>query len=160
MNNEKKEEKKKLKSGDWLLLILYSSGINEDINEPITGKTRLVKLIFVFEKECLPLFKKGDCAIDENSLPEFFAWKFGPMSKDVLEDLDFFIKIKFIQQTEVKNSFAFEEAEEISSFAADNSLETNFERDYIDYTYVLSPIGKSMWRKKYFFVLMQMKLSL
>lgn len=148
MSTEKQEEKMKLKSGDWLLLLLYSRGVNEDANEPITGKTRLVKMIFVFEKECLPLFKKGGCVIDEHSLPEFFPWKFGPMSKDVLEDLDFFVKIKFIQQIEVKNSFAFEEADEISSFTADNSLDTSIERDYIDYTYTLTVIGKKYVEEK------------
>src|SRR6266704_668670 len=132
----------KLKSPDLLLLLLYSKGVGEEYNEPIIGRTRLTKMIFVFEKECLKNFQKDTNIIDEAKLPEFFAWKFGPMSKDILMDLELFIKIKFIEAKENKNSLAFEEAEEYASFIAETTLEVSEEQEYVELSYSLTDMGK------------------
>jgi hypothetical protein len=44
---------------DVLLLLLYSPGKRGAINEPIVGRTRLVKMLFLFSKEGLPQYRKG-----------------------------------------------------------------------------------------------------
>lgn len=138
----------KIKSADLLLLLLYSKGVGTEYNEPISGRTRLTKMIFVFEKECLRDFQKDKNIIDEGKLPQFFAWKFGPMSKEIFMDLELFIKIKFIVATENKNSLAFEEAEEYSTFMQESSLGAAEEQSYIESSYQLSPLAVSYVKEK------------
>jgi uncharacterized protein len=132
----------KLTSGDLLLLLIYSKGTTEGVNEPIVGRTRLVKMVFLFEKEVYKDFCKDRCLIEEQDLPDFFAWHFGPMSKEVLQDLEFFIKIHFIEAKEEKNTFAFEEAEEFSSLTKDSSFDEDPEEVYIYQKYFLTDLGK------------------
>ncbi len=130
----------KLTSGDLLLLLLYARGITSNLAEPILGRTRLVKTAFLFEKEVYEGFKKDNPI--EADLPEFFPWNFGPMAKEVPQDLEFFIKIKFIEALEEKNTVSFEEAEEFSSLAADSSLRDQQEQDYVTQKYSLSRLGR------------------
>ncbi len=132
----------KIKSPDLLLLLLYSTGSGNDVNEPIAGRTRLIKTIFVFEKEYYSDFRQDNDILEENNLPDFFPWKYGPMSKDVLVDLEFFIKIKFIATKQLKDSLAFEEAEEYTSIINDVSLEQNEEQEYTEEEYKLTDTGK------------------
>lgn len=74
---------------DILLLLLYAPGIEGRINEPIEGRTRIVKMLFVFRKEVLEKFRsKSD--LSEKDFYEFFAWNFGPFSTQVYDDLTFF----------------------------------------------------------------------
>ena len=131
----------KLKARDLLLLILYTEGAKPNINEPISGRTRLLKMIVAFEEELFDDFKKGNDILQKEDLPEFFAWNFGPMSTEVLGDLEFFIKIKFIETKEV-NSLSAEEVEEISAIANDMFLDKNEEEEYTEKEYSLSNIGK------------------
>lgn len=131
----------KIKSGDLLLLFLYQSGLNDDINEPVQGRTKLVKSIFLFEKEYYKNFAKGDINAIDIILPDFFAWKFGPMSTDVLSDLEFFVNINFIKCIEIKSSCDYEEADEFISLQDDISLGNNFEEEYTECNYKLSPTG-------------------
>lgn len=81
---------------DILLLLLFSPGVRDDVNEPIKGRTRFTKMLFLFGKECLTHFKKGT-AIDQESFYEFFAWNFGPFSKEVYDDLMFFVLRGFVE---------------------------------------------------------------
>jgi hypothetical protein len=90
-------EKKMLKGKDILLILLYLPGALKEKNEPIIGRTRITKMMFLFEKE---LFKNFD-NIREESLPEFFAYDYGPFSKDLLDDIRFFRMIKFISEDSV-----------------------------------------------------------
>lgn len=83
---------------DILLLLLYSSGTGESYNEPIAGRTRLVKMLFLFKKEVLSHFRRGT-DIDEDNFYKFFAWNFGPFSRDVYDDLTFFILRGFIESS-------------------------------------------------------------
>jgi hypothetical protein len=81
---------------DILLLLLYSPGQHDGFNEPVVGRTRLVKMLFLFSKECLRHFRKGT-KITEESFYEFFAWDFGPFSKQVYDDIMFFVLRDFIE---------------------------------------------------------------
>jgi hypothetical protein len=80
---------------DIMLLLLYSPGRGPEPNEPIVGKTRLVKMIFLFKKEALAHFRKGT-EISEDAFYEFFAWTFGPFSTQVYDDLNFFMLRDFV----------------------------------------------------------------
>lgn len=130
----------KLKARDLLLLLLYTEGVHSVVNEPISGKTRLLKMIVAFEEELFDDFKKDNDIFNKEDLPEFFAWNYGPMSTDVLEDLEFFLKIKFIESKKI-NSLSTEEAEEIFTITDDIFVDES-DDEYIDEEYQLSDIGK------------------
>lgn len=83
---------------DILLLILYSPGKTNLVNEPIAGKTRLMKMLFLFMKEALPHFSNGT-DISEESFYQFFPWNFGPFSSQVYDDLVFFKLTGFIKSS-------------------------------------------------------------
>ncbi len=90
-------EKKHMNSKDLLLCFLYSPGQKNIINEPILGRTKLTKMMFLFEKEIYNQFFRDDIEI---SLPEFKPYYFGPFSNDVFNDLVFFQSIGMIQTNE------------------------------------------------------------
>lgn len=140
----------KLNSGDLLLLFLYSKGTGLDVNEPISGKTRLVKMAFLFEKEIYKNFVQDKVLIDEKDLPEFFPWNFGPMSRDVLQDLEFFIDIGFVESIEEKDTFAYEEAEEFSSLDKEELLQEpeDLENEFVNYKYLLTKLGEEYIQEK------------
>lgn len=81
---------------DVLLLLLYSPGVGDQVNEPIIGKTRLTKMVFLFKKEAWPHFSKN-ISISNDKFYDFFAWNFGPFSKEVYDDLVFFQNRGFIE---------------------------------------------------------------
>ena len=77
----------KLTGKKFILLLLYSpitTGCN--VNVPIAGRTRLMKMGFLFKEEVLNDFQK-DRTFDEVALPEYFAWKYGPFSGEFLNGI-------------------------------------------------------------------------
>ena len=84
---------------DILLILLYSPGQKNQINEPIVGRTRLLKMMFLFREEVLEHFRRGT-EISEQNFYEFFPWDFGPFSSQVYDDLTFFILRGFIESDE------------------------------------------------------------
>ncbi len=78
----------KLTGKKFLLLILYAPTEKETYNIPISGRTRLMKMGFLFDKELRSDFEK-DKSFDEIELPKYFAWKYGPFSVGLLNDLEF-----------------------------------------------------------------------
>ena len=113
----------KLNGADYLLLLLYASN-----KSPIFGAVRLTKMMFLFNKEISALLKsKG---LDSDNLPEFVAYNFGPFSKDVYEQIEFFKGLKFIK---VINVLAKEDMAEVDDWEED-SFEFEFiarERDLL-----------------------------
>jgi len=90
-------KKKELSGKDLLLTLLYCPGFKSDPNEAIVGRTRITKMIYLFEKE---LYKKeffNDMSI---ILPEFEPYHYGPFSRELFDDLGFFISIGLIQTEE------------------------------------------------------------
>jgi hypothetical protein len=96
---------------DVLLLLLYSPGKGKSVNEPIVGRTRLVKMLFLFKMEALAHFRKGTQINDENFY-SFFAWDFGPFSSQVYDDLTFFILRGFVENPDSQEESLPESAEE------------------------------------------------
>lgn len=75
---------------DYLLLLLYLNKC-----APIKSAVRLTKMMFIFEKEIVPLLKQQGLTIDK--LPEFIPYNYGPFSKDVYEQVELFQSISFIR---------------------------------------------------------------
>ncbi len=80
---------KKMTGADALLLLLYLDNQN-----PIDGAIRLTKMMFLFDNEIVPILNKHGLELE--NLPKFFAYNYGPFSKDLYEQLDLFSGINFI----------------------------------------------------------------
>lgn len=85
----------KLNGADYLLLLLYL-----DNGKPIKGAIRLTKMMFLFTQEIQPVLKNA--GVDSENLPSFIAYNFGPFSKDLYEQIDFFSNIKFIHTQDIR----------------------------------------------------------
>lgn len=86
----------KLTGKKLLLIFLYAPDEKGNFNAPISGRTRLMKMGFLFEEEILGEFKR-DSTLEDIILPEYFAWKYGPFSRSLLDDLEFLINQQFVK---------------------------------------------------------------
>ena len=89
-------QKMKLTGKKFILMLLYSPVEGEKTNIPISGRTRFMKMGFLFDKELKKDFEK-DKIFEEILMPEYFAWKYGPFSKELLNDLEFLINQEYIE---------------------------------------------------------------
>ncbi len=109
---------------DLLLLLLYSPGRGGEPNEPVEGRTRLVKMLFLFREEALHDFRRGTEITAENFY-EFFPWDFGPFSREVYDDLTFFQLRGFVASEDAPTETLPESAAEWAmwqqSLSADDS---------------------------------------
>jgi len=78
-------QSKRLSGKEALILMLYLPGHSKHPGEPITGRTRLIKMMFLFSKEIQPQLRKQGL---DFALPEFAAYDYGPFSADVMNDLE------------------------------------------------------------------------
>ncbi|NUC74763.1 DUF4065 domain-containing protein [Haloterrigena sp. SYSU A558-1] len=67
-----------------------------DDGEPIEGRTRLQKLVFLMQKELEQREQSGMVG----SAYEFIPYDYGPFSKDLYDDLDAMINQQFVDDTE------------------------------------------------------------
>lgn len=136
--------KKDITGKDLLLCFLYSPGIYDDNNEPIIGRTKIMKMMFLFEEELCSTFFKDNIEI---SLPEFEPYYFGPFSRQLFEDLSFFQSIGMIisEETNIPLSFA-DRIERDNAFDDEDDIwnEATFEKNVESYesSYRLSQGGK------------------
>lgn len=133
----------RLNGKDLVLAFLYSPGKNDLENEPITGRTRLSKMMFLFEQE----LNKEFFADLINELPNFYAYNYGPFSRELFENLDFFISIGFIapSPTEIPISEAENEESKVADEESfdDEWGEASFSNsDDVEQNFSLSPKGK------------------
>lgn len=113
---------KKLNGADYLLLLLYL-----DNKKPIKGAVRLMKMMFLFDKEIADLLKsKG---LDTGIMPEFIAYDYGAFSKEVYEQVELFKSIEFIKVRDIKASEELAEVDDLEDepfineeYARDNQL--------------------------------------
>ncbi len=82
----------------FILLLLYTPTSDDKVNIPISGRTRLMKMGFLFKEELKSDFEK-DKTFEELALPEYFAWKYGPFSGELLNDLEFLVNQSYIKST-------------------------------------------------------------
>ncbi|EAC3441152.1 TPA: hypothetical protein LWO12_000572 [Listeria innocua] len=150
--NDKKSE---LTGADYLLLLFYVSGVTHDKFEPIEGRTRITKMMFLFKEEWFDRIHLSEISNPEQ-LQLFEAYNYGPFSNDVHEQLDLFTSIGFINEkkTKIKSNkdidydFALKsdydnsEVNEIGWLDSDDGYEVT--------TYSLSKLGNEYVEKKIF----------
>lgn len=94
-----------------ILLFLYSPvSYGEEVNIPIQGRTRFMKMGFLFKEELLKQFQE-DKSFSKINLPDYFPWKYGPFSRDFLNDLEFLINREYVN-VDTGNGAITEELEE------------------------------------------------
>ncbi len=107
---------------DILLLLLYTPGVTGSVNDPISGRTRLTKMLFLFREEALQHFRAGT-EINAETFYEFFAWDFGPFSTQVYDDLLFFLLRGFVEAANAASDEVLpEEAAEWERWTETNDL--------------------------------------
>lgn len=85
---------------DLIMALLYAKGPQGECH-PIYGKTRLMKMIFLFEHELKKEFNKK--TLNDSALTKFEAYDYGPYSAGVYDDMEFLINNGFIK-AEIKKS--------------------------------------------------------
>ncbi len=77
---------------DLLLLFLLSPGPTKEEAEPITGRTRLMKLLYLLQQET-PTVK----LLELKNPYDFKPYHYGPFAKDVYDDLEFLENVGLIE---------------------------------------------------------------
>ena len=113
---------KKISDKHLLLLLLYCPGIKGYINEELIGRTRVVKSVFLFFKEIIKNFTK-DKNIDFIDIPEFYAWNYGPFSRDIYTDLEFLINNGLVNTTNTDDEISEAEQDEIENWVDDYKVD-------------------------------------
>ena len=151
-------EKKELNGKDLLLSFLYSPGIDEEINEPIVGRTKITKMMFLFEKQIYGKFFKDKIAI---TLPDFEPYYFGPFSKELFENLAFFESIGMISVSPTNIPLSSADRIESSNVFDESDLwaEATFEEKVEEYesSYSLSDAGKNYVQDKVWILFSQVQ---
>jgi hypothetical protein len=136
---------------DILLLLMYSPGVGESVNEPISGRTRFVKMLFVFREEQFKNFKKG-ITLDIDAFYNFVEWDYGPFCREVYDDLDFFILRGFIDASRGSDADPLpESAAEWAEWQARAGLDLDDGGvdEYEEETFSLTPQGEEWTRPLY-----------
>lgn len=135
---------------DILLLILFSPGLSDSINEPVRGRTRIVKMLFLFQEEALTHFRR-ETDINEENFYKFFAWNFGPFSRDIYDDLTFFILRGFITSSETNEEGLPESAAEWEEWITSSGLESETDevREYVEEEFSLTDKGLEFTKELY-----------
>jgi len=83
-------------SKDLIMLLLYARGKHGKECEPITGRTRLMKMVYLFDEEIRKKFNMEE-AIPDSSMPKFEPYDYGPFSRHVYNDLEFLVNMGFVE---------------------------------------------------------------
>ncbi len=120
----------KLSSSDYLLLLL-----DLDDRKPIVGAIRLMKMMFLFDKEISPIISKKGAKLDV--MPEFVAYDFGPFSKDIYEQIELFQNLKFIKTDSVSTNDSTDELDDWETLYGEDIFDVELKDGYrklnIDY---------------------------
>jgi uncharacterized protein YwgA len=130
--------KKIIDHKDLLLSFLYSPGQTDNVNEPILGRTRIMKMMFLFREEMQADFLEDN---ESANIHEFKAYYYGPYSDEVFEDIKIFQGIGFIEanmtaiplgnQDEIKIEDEIEdETEDETEDDNDGGMNGNYEKSY------------------------------
>lgn len=126
---------------DILLLLLYSPGRSDNSNEPVLGRTRLVKMLFLFREELLDSFRQG-VDVNKENFYEFFPWHYGPFSRQVYDDITFFELRGFLAVESTDDDPDPESIEEWSAWADSGEYVTTDEMsEYTEEKFYLTDKG-------------------
>lgn len=126
-------------SKDLIMLLLYAKGNSGRLCEPIKGRTRLMKMVFLFDKEIRQKFNL-EKSISNIAIPEFNAHDYGPFSAKVYEDLEFLVNAGFIVPSDISTESEDAEKAEYSYWVA-NSKEDRDDFDGVT-EFSLTDIGR------------------
>jgi len=139
------ELKTDINSKDLLLLFLYFAEDN-----CIYGKTRVQKMVFLFEKEIWDDFK-FDKFISKEQLPSFEPYDFGPFTTEIYSDLDFLESLGYIKINEVNpEENSTESASETETFLRETELDIpdSFIKEHKENEFCLEELGKQFVERK------------
>lgn len=94
---------------DLLLLLLFAPGQSNKENETISGRTRLMKLLYLFERELMDLMPSLRKVTSQAY--SFNPYHYGPFSKDVFDDIAFLENVRMVEEEDEGNSSMAEIAE-------------------------------------------------
>ena len=127
---------------DFIMLLLYAKGHKGGKCEPIRGKTRLMKMIFIFDEEIRRKFNTEKAIIED--IPKFEPNKYGPFSSRVFSDLEFLVELGFVKVYPVSNSeISNEEAYEYDYWQARTGPSDDFEGTNNEEEFSLTEVGQS-----------------
>ncbi len=130
-------------SKDLLMVLLAAKGKKKQDWEPIIGRTRLMKMVFLFEKEIRKKFDKE--IISEKDLPKFDPYDYGPFSAKVYEDLEFLVNMGFI---DVASSGTGEMLpDEMEEYAYWQTISNDEDRVFVE-QFLLNKLGQKYVSRK------------
>jgi len=128
-----------------ILLLLYAKGKNNCLYEPIKGRTRLMKMVFLFKEELKKPFNL-DSDVNCANLPDFTAYDYGPFSEDVYNDIEFLKINNFINIKELTEETIPEEFYEYKKWIYESNI--RFESElYVPEKFEISELGKEFTKK-------------
>lgn len=133
----------KLKSSkDLLMLLLFVPDASGKEAAPIQGQTRLMKMVFLFNRELKKQFRKDE-SFDDVVFPEFKAYDYGPYSAQVYADLEFLVNMGFVDVEEAAGGeISEEERSEFDYWTATGNADDDVDLTQVGKTFTLSVMGK------------------
>ena len=128
-------------SKDILMLLLAAKGHRGQDFEPIQGQTRLMKMVFLFQKEVYHAFKL-DKAISDEAFPKFEPYDYGPYSPQVYADLEFLVDIGLVQVSENDIDPLIDEAVEYEYWQATAKTAPEESSDSAGQIFSLTELGR------------------
>jgi hypothetical protein len=129
-------------SKDLILILLYAKGARGQQCEPIRGRTRLMKMVFLFKREVLPNLEHKHI-IPSSVLPKFEAYDFGPFSAQVFSDLEFLVELEFVDaKQDAAGEILPEETLEYSYWQAGTASEEDREDPPGEEEFRLTALGR------------------
>ena len=118
---------------DVVLLLLLSPGTEDTLNERVAGRTRLMKLVYLFYKEVWRKLE-GFRAVSSDKQHRFIPFHFGPFSKDLFDDIVFLENVGLVREQAGEGESSMAELWELRQFYEELTLE-GVESDELDTGY-------------------------
>ena len=132
---------------DLIMLMLAADGTGGQPNAPISGRTRLMKMIFLFNEEIKKDFLKGQ-DLPSCALPKFEAYDYGPFSAEVYAALEWLVNMGFVVVHKESVGLSDMETEngELTYWMMSND-ETDSNEKFDGDVFVLTDLGKGFMKK-------------
>lgn len=131
-------------SKDLLMLLLYAKGKRGEACEAIVGRTRLMKMVFLFDEEIRKKFNLGE-VVPKKILPEFEAYDYGPFSAQVYDDLKFLVNMGFVKVSGSDNKELL--ADEVEEYEYWQAISGDEDRPFQE-QFTLTDVGRKFVEKK------------
>lgn len=132
---------------DLIMALLYAKGHTGKQCEPIFGKTRLMKMVFLFDKEIRSKFNLKK-TIPNTALPKFESCDYGPFSAQVYEDLEFLVEMGFVDVIQVEDAELLEEEIQEYKYWQATSGGEEKEQDEFQERFCLTTLGREFVKEE------------